>query len=396
MTGELHALRAELVARIRDRATIGESVADALRTVPRHVFLPHLPPESVYRDEAIVTRRDEAGRPTSSSSQPAIMAIMLDQLGVAPGQRVLEIGAGTGYNAALLAHLAGPTGEVVTVDLDPDLVDRARTHLTAAGYPGVHVVCADGAGGFAPRAPYDRVIATVGVWDLAPAWLEQLDPAGRLVVPLDLRGVQRSVAFERAGGHWASVSVQPCGFMRMRGPFAGPEQLLVLDRDTERMLTVPHDRPIDLDAVRATLSEAATEHPTGVSFEPDEVFDGLNLWLAVHEPRWCALGSPVVAPIPAAPVQAQGFNATAGILDAGSLALLASRAGELAVFGYGPDGGRLAAELVARTRDWDAAGRPGSATLHVRAYPRATAADRLDGVLIDKVHTRLALSWTAG
>ena len=81
-----------------------ERIAAALRDVPRHLFLPHLPPEDAYLDDAIVTKRDADGQPISSSSQPAIMAIMLDQLTLAPGQRVLEIGAGTGYNAALMRH----------------------------------------------------------------------------------------------------------------------------------------------------------------------------------------------------------------------------------------------------------------------------------------------------
>ena len=75
--------------------------------MPRHLFLPHLPPQDAYLDDAIVTKRDAAGQPISSSSQPTIMAIMLYQLALAPGQRVLEIGAGTGYNAALMSHITG-------------------------------------------------------------------------------------------------------------------------------------------------------------------------------------------------------------------------------------------------------------------------------------------------
>lgn len=184
---EWHALREELVSQVRTRG-ISEVVTDALRAVPRHVFLPDLPAETVYRDDAIVTKRDGGGRPISSSSQPAIMALMLDQLGVEPGQRVLEIGTGTGYNAALLAHLVGPEGQVVSVDIDPELVTLAGEHLAVAGHPEVRLVCGDGSEGFWPGAPYDRVISTVGVWDLAPAWLGQLGPGGRLVAPLDLRG----------------------------------------------------------------------------------------------------------------------------------------------------------------------------------------------------------------
>src|SRR5205823_13707927 len=113
-------------------------------------------------DDAIVTKRDADGHPVSSSSQPTIMAIMLDQLGVAAGQRVLEIGAGTGYNAALIASIVGADGAVVSIDIDDDLVASAQANTVAAGYPQVRIVCADGADGFAGAAPYDRIIATVG------------------------------------------------------------------------------------------------------------------------------------------------------------------------------------------------------------------------------------------
>src|SRR5437764_1268308 len=114
-------------------------VEAAFRAVPRHVFLPELAVDEVYRDEAIATKYLN-GSAISSSSQPAIMAIMLEQLELLPGQRVLEIGAGTGYNAALMAHIVGDTGQVVTVDLDDDTAERAREHLAAAGFDGVQVV----------------------------------------------------------------------------------------------------------------------------------------------------------------------------------------------------------------------------------------------------------------
>src|ERR1700744_1103137 len=238
------------LARMRDRM-VGEviatglpvsgPVAEALRVVPRHLFLPGVRPEVAYRDDAIVTRRGPDGQPTSSSSQPTIMAIMLDQLGLEPGHRVLEIGAGTGYNAALMKYLIGPSGTVVTVDLNQDVAREAAAHLAAAGYPEVTVVAADGAAGHPSGAPYDRVIATVGVSDLAPAWLDQLGPGGRIVVPLDLRGSQRSIAFERADGTpevWRSRSVVPCGFMRMRGSLAGPERTQVIGGHHELSLTL--------------------------------------------------------------------------------------------------------------------------------------------------------------
>lgn len=120
-------LRHRMVDDLRARAVVtSPAVEAALRVVPRHVFVPEVPPERAYADEAVVTKVGDDGMPTSSASQPSIVGLMLEQLDVARGHRVLEIGAGTGYNAALLAELVGPEGAVTTVDLDADVVERAR------------------------------------------------------------------------------------------------------------------------------------------------------------------------------------------------------------------------------------------------------------------------------
>jgi protein-L-isoaspartate(D-aspartate) O-methyltransferase len=201
----------------------GGPIVQAFRSVLRHWFLPDTPLAEVYRDRAIPTRLGPQG-PISSSSQPTIMARMLDQLDVEPGQRILEIGAGTGYNAALLAHLVGPNGSVVTVDIDPDITADAQAHLATAGADNVTVITGDGWAGAAEHGPFDRIQSTVGVWDLAPAWIHQLQPRGVIVVPLWLRaGLQASVAFDKENSRLVSRSVEPCGFMRLRGPGAGPE-----------------------------------------------------------------------------------------------------------------------------------------------------------------------------
>ncbi|HET8795667.1 MAG TPA: methyltransferase domain-containing protein, partial [Arthrobacter sp.] len=151
------ALRDQLVEHLGRTGQVQASpIAEAFRSVPRHIFLPGVDPAVAYSDETVVTETTDDGRPLSSSSQPAIMAAMLEQLAVEPGQHVLEIGAGTGYNAALLAHLVGDGGTVTTIDIDQNLVDQARENLIAAGFPQVTVVCGDGAEGWAENGPYDR------------------------------------------------------------------------------------------------------------------------------------------------------------------------------------------------------------------------------------------------
>ncbi|TDD31689.1 methyltransferase, FxLD system [Nonomuraea terrae] len=377
---DLTARRRAMVAALRERLAISEPVAEAMLAVPRHLFLPGVDPEHAYRDEAIVTKRDAGGLPISSSSQPLIMAVMLDQLGVEPGHRVLEIGAGTGYNAALLARLTGPGGHVVSLDLDSDTVDQARRHLSAAGSGQVEVICADGAEGHPAGAPYDRLIATVGVWDLEPAWLEQLRPEGRLVVPLDLRGVQVSAAMERADDHWVSRSVAPCGFMRMRGAAAGPEVVRVVREDPYLSLVLPERREI------GDVAAALDAEPCEIVIRQEErgsVFDvhmGVSLWLALHEPRWCTVAGKL----------GRGYGGTAGIVEGDAVALLTLEDGALLARGYGPGADRPAADLAAHVRAWDAAGRPSVDDLRVEAHRGPVPGNP---VVIEKRHTTLALSF---
>jgi len=414
--------RERLVAEVLQTSGIrDERIAAALRDVPRHLFLPHLPPEDAYLDDAIVTKRDADGQPISSSSQPAIMAIMLDQLTLAPGQRVLEIGAGTGYNAALMRHIVGPSGTVVSVDIDADVADRAREHLASAGYPDVTVVAADGAEGYPPGAPYDRVIATVGVSDLAPAWLHQAAPGARIVVPLDVRGSQLAVAFGRSGsgGHWVSRSIAPCGFMRMRGSLAGPERAVVLQPGLSVMLpdglTLADGHEVDGAALAAFLAGPPAGFGTGVRASSVQVFWGLGLWLATRDRRSCSLTEERPAGngpglLARAPLADTGLAATAGILDSGGIAMLTAdeivpaagpRPGQLVLeaAGFGPRGSELGAALAAHVQAWDAAGQPGAARLHVDAYPRSSA-DEPDPstaghtLLIERAASRFAVYHT--
>ncbi len=433
----LAGLRERLVAQVLQTSGIrDERIAAALRDVPRHLFLPHLPPEDAYLDDAIVTKRDADGQPISSSSQPAIMAIMLDQLALAHGQRVLEIGAGTGYNAALMRHIVGPSGVVVSVDIEANLVDRAREHLASAGYPDVTVVAADGADGYQPGAPYDRVIATVGVSDLAPAWLDQAGPGARIVVPLDVRGSQLAVAFGRtgsaepgsaepgsagpgsagpgSGGHWVSRSIAPCGFMRMRGSLTGPERTVVLQPGLSVMLpdglTLADGHEVDGAALAAFLNGPRTEFVTGVRTSSLQVFWGLGLWLAAGDRRSCGVAEEwpsgpegeAAARLAGAPLRGHNGVATAGIVDSGGIAVLTTdqtaadgRSGQFAlqVAGFGPHGSELGATLAAHVQAWDRAGQPGAARLHVDAYPRSSPDEPApsaagDALLIERPATR--------
>jgi protein-L-isoaspartate(D-aspartate) O-methyltransferase len=210
---------AAFAARLRRARAGTERILDAFARVPRHVFLPGVPLEAAYSDDAIVTH-DEGGIPTSSSSQPSLMARMIAMLDVEPGVRVLEVGAGTGYNAALLAALGAA---VTTVELQPEVAGAAIEHLRESGFgtdgaaaPGtVRVLVGDGAA--PPGGPYDRVIVTAGCWALPDPLVAVLAEGGVLVAPLRVNGVELAVALRRDGAVLRAYGGLPCGFMPLRG-----------------------------------------------------------------------------------------------------------------------------------------------------------------------------------
>ncbi|MDT0345805.1 methyltransferase domain-containing protein [Streptomyces sp. DSM 44938] len=168
----------------------------AFASVPREVFAPSFSlhtedgertyhqesPEfldACYTDTSLITQRDTAGTPISSSSAPSLMARMLEAFTVSRGDRVLEIGTGTGYNTALLCHHLG-SDSVTSVDIDPGLTVAARDKLARLGY-GPTINTGDGTAGYQERAPYDGILATCGVRRIPAAWLAQTRPGGIIV-----------------------------------------------------------------------------------------------------------------------------------------------------------------------------------------------------------------------
>jgi methyltransferase of FxLD system len=222
-------LRAELVGQLRARGVLhSDAVADALSTIPRERFIPEVMAqeglEAVYRDQAFVTKKDLRGMPLSSSSQPALMARMLELLELRPRLRVLEVGTGTGYNAALLAHLVGAQGKVTSIDVDRELARRAKRALKESGYT-VSVSVGDGRIGYDPAAPYDRIIVTACADEIPRAWLEQLKEGGLLEVPLrldpDRAAIQVIPVFQRRGDRLHSTALTWGGFMPLHGGDGG-------------------------------------------------------------------------------------------------------------------------------------------------------------------------------
>lgn len=211
----------------------------AFRATPRHRFLTHLyefqkasgwqeialeqlgPRELalIYADRVLTTRLSESasrssGAAISSSSQPSLMAQMLEDLQPRPGMRVLEIGTGTGYNAALLAKVVE---EVVSIDIDSRVLAEAEEHLRAFPSRKVTLHHADGRDGWAGQAPYDRIIVTASTPDLEPAWLEQSAEGGRVLAPIDLApGLAYTLCGQVKSGDLFGRLTRPAYFMPLR------------------------------------------------------------------------------------------------------------------------------------------------------------------------------------
>ncbi|OKI67672.1 methyltransferase domain-containing protein [Streptomyces sp. MJM1172] len=231
-------------AQVRELAAAGVLVDPAWRAafegVPRHAFVPYFwtgrgagherlwgedpDPEQrarwlrgVYTDTPLATRLRD-GELVSSSSQPSLMAKMLNALDVRDGHRVLEIGTGTGYNAALLCHRLGDD-LVTTVDLEEEITESARTHLAALGYRPT-VVTGDGARGCPSRAPFDRILVTCTLPRIPPAWLGQCRPGARVLAPLSTGLIALTVRdAELAEGRFLHTSAY---FVPLRGATAAP------------------------------------------------------------------------------------------------------------------------------------------------------------------------------
>jgi protein-L-isoaspartate(D-aspartate) O-methyltransferase len=170
------ARRERMVAQqIEARGISGERLLAALRAVPRHEFVSAQQAELAYEDRALPIARGQ------TISQPYVVALMLDALAVGPSERALEVGAGSGYAAALLSRLAR---EVFALELDPELAERARTRLAALGCVDVELRAGDGNLGWPERAPFDAILVSAAAASIPAALEAQLAPGGRMVIPL--------------------------------------------------------------------------------------------------------------------------------------------------------------------------------------------------------------------
>ncbi|GAB3113494.1 hypothetical protein GCM10027160_17570 [Streptomyces calidiresistens] len=407
-TSDADRLRNELVDRlIKDGSVRTRSVEDAMRSVPRHLFVPQASLEQAYGNAPVSIKDDDNGASISCASQPDVVGLMLEQLDVEPGQKILELGAGTGFNAALLAHLAGPNGHVTTIDVDHDLVDGARTALASAGLRNVDVIHGDGALGYASNAPYDRVIATVGAHGVPHAWLDQLAPTGRLLTPLRLRGsVSRSIAFApQPDGIWRSVSSRMNTFMPLRRGIADdPRTIVPLAPDNAVTLVTNGDQTVNAEALTDVFHQPRTEAWTGVTFRGPESAEWLELWLTCTLPNGLSRMPTTPRAIDNGLVTAPYPSSTATFDDSGTLTYLTRRPAvhkapdgatlyEFGVIGHGPHHHALIHHVADHIRAWDRDFRNRDVDFEIHPLIAPHPAPQPGRFSFDNALNRIVITW---
>ncbi len=253
-----------MIAEMREKEQLfSAGIEKAISEVERHRFIPviYLPkdgklekfsvnaenPEEfllkeVYKNTPLIidARGDKV---ISTSSQPGVMAMMLKAIRLGPGMKVLEIGTGSGYNAAVMSEMTGSGANIYTIEVLENVGESARANLKGAGYDDVNVIIDDGGKGYASAAPYDAVIVTCSASTITASWIEQLKTGGYLSAPLATRGMETLVEMEKtADGSLKGVATHYVRFIKFDST------------DT----TINHDYMVSSD--RASLSRLIKKH----------------------------------------------------------------------------------------------------------------------------------------
>ncbi|WP_346101328.1 hypothetical protein [Nonomuraea maheshkhaliensis] len=395
-------LRSALVDQLSAQGIIRTpSVENALRAVPRHILVPGVSLEEAYARHW--PGEDGVLMPT----EPAIAAVLLELTQTLPGMRVLKIGSTTAYPSALLAHLAGEHGQVTSINTEGDLGQAVINQLSLTGYDSIRVLNGNAPDGCADGAPYDRLISFNGMWDVPPAWLRQIAPDGRLVVPLRMRGsVYRVLAFTRTNDHWEEVASEECAFARRLGGIADdPLTMVSLTTAGTVTLHLHQDQHVIpeklLGVIDRTRSEFWTKVPITFGNRSGD-YSMLELFLSVSmrdglsrmDASMSAIDTGLVAPMfPWGSMAVPGRD--------GDLAYLTLRPTgetvfgdpvfEISVIGHGLGGDALAGHLADQICLWDRDYR--HAPLRV-ALQRADSPQRITGTYeLDRPNALLAVSW---
>jgi protein-L-isoaspartate(D-aspartate) O-methyltransferase len=213
--GNLQTKRAQMVEhQIMSRGVKDRLVLDAMRKVPRHLFVPDERTDSAYADRPLPIGCGQ------TISQPYMVAVMTEALALKGHEKVLEIGTGSGYQAAILAEIAD---HVVSLERQPELASAAAETLKALGYVNVEIMVGDGTKVYPARAPYDGIVVTAGAPDMPHVLIEQLTEGGRLVIPVGNSFQQTLTKVTRRGDDHETEKLEGCVFVPLIGEYGWKE-----------------------------------------------------------------------------------------------------------------------------------------------------------------------------
>ncbi|GAA0955909.1 methyltransferase, FxLD system [Actinocorallia libanotica] len=402
---DISTLREKAIAELIAADTIrSKEVEEAFRAVPRHVFIPEATVEEAWAPfKAVPTKRDEHGNTISSVSDMHVQSYMLTAAQIRSGMNILEYGSG-GYFAALTAEVVGPSGHVTSVDIDEDVTNRASELLDKAGYASrVEVLLADAGAGVPHRAPYHRIMATMGVWEIPWVWVDELTDDGLLVVPLRIRGLTRTIAFAKdpETGGLVSVDSKMFGFVPVQGEGAHQTKLVLLG-DGEVTLAFDdddHAGSLDPAQLHDVFDSERVEVWSGAVIGNFELLDTVQMWMATTQDGFCWLTLDGDRDSGAVSLPG-GRKRALAVVDGPNLAYVLTRTAttaeksvEFGVHAYGPDATGLAERIAEQLRVWgrDHRGGPGA---QYRIYPAGTPDHAIpDGRIIDKSASRVSISW---
>jgi protein-L-isoaspartate(D-aspartate) O-methyltransferase len=355
--------------RIFSRTPISEATAQAYLSTPRHRFVTRYREWGVkewnqvrtenleehaatlYANKPLILFGDDDDNVPSTISQPAFVLHMLDLLQLRPGQKVFELGAGSGWNAALMGHLVGPEGHVYSLEIIPEVATMAAGIIETLGIENVHVVAADGGDGYESGAPYDRVIFTAGSYDLPGSFFTQIKDGGLLLVVIKNEGGGDNLfLLRKTNNQFESMESMPCGFVQMRGKY----QLDTLEPTTLEAL--PEWRELQ-HKISARMPFWWGGKGSGEEFMWRTL--GFRSFLGIVEPSFRAFKT---AKADARSQEEQYFGLW--VKENGSLVL----AKDDSLIAYG----NLSAKerLLQRIRQWVDLGMPSAASFALQVYPR--------------------------
>ncbi len=305
---------------------------------------------ALYANHSLILFGEDDTDVPSTISQPSFVLWMLDRLQLEPGHRVFELGAGSGWNAAMIGELVGARGEVHSLEIIPEIARAAAQTVAELEFENVHIIEGDGSDGYAAAAPYDRVVFTAGTYDLPHPFYDQLNDGGLLLIVIKTEGGGDNLfLLRKCGDHFESLESTPCGFVQVRGkreaahlePRVIEQTIMEWPELKTREL---NRRPFWWGAKGRLGFEWATA--------------GIRSFLGITEPLYRSFKT---EKLKSADFEYQYF----GLWDAGRHSLVLAADDQLVTYGE-PSAGR---HLLDRIRQWTELGMPSASSFNLKVFP---------------------------